>query len=137
MGRVFRCGLPSGRRGPGLTSSKVSVTPTRCGLDVLGVSCVSAPYPVTSRKWLSRKAAIKNERSLSVSGIAESGGNECLSQSWLGHARQAQTHGLRRAILSDIMVQVGAGETRNVARRGLEQQTSQPANRQPQQEPTR
>jgi hypothetical protein len=116
---------------------KVSVTPTRCGLDVLGYRVYPRHIRLRPGNGYRARRRLKTKARLVSLGLLSREAMNASLQSWLGHARQAQTHGLRRAILSDIMVQVGAGETRNVARRGLEQQTSQPAFRQPQQEPTR
>ena len=58
-------------------------------------------------------------------------------QSWLGHAKKANTLGLRKALFSDIVINAGTSEHAVGSRRRLEQQTSELALRQPEQERSR
>jgi len=114
---------------------KVYVTPTSAGVDVLG-------YRVYPRHRLLRhdngyrflrrlRAAIRDYQRGKLDWDALDAG----VQSWLGHARHADSLGLRKTLFSNIVIDTGMREHAGVARRVVEQQTVEPAFRQPQQEP--
>jgi hypothetical protein len=55
-------------------------------------------------------------------------------RSWIGHAGHAETSGLRKALFSEIVIRAGVPEQAVDSRRFVEQQTDQPAFRQPERE---
>jgi len=117
-----------------LNPRKVYLTPTRCGLDFLG-------YRVYPRfKQLRHDNAYRFQRKLKKRIRAYQTGQiswqdlDASVQSWLGHAKQADTWGLRKSIFSGIVISRGVSEHAVGSRRWLEQQTEEPALRQPEQE---
>lgn len=125
------------REGLRLHPRKVYLTPTRCGLDVLGYRV----YPRFIR--LRRDNGYRFRRRLKSRVQRYQEGNmtwpelDAGVQSWLGHARHAESHGLRRALFCEIVIDRGASDHAAGSRRRLEQQTAPPAGRRAQQEPRR
>ena len=115
------------REGLQLHPRKVYLTPTRCGLDVLGYRV----YPHMIR--LRRDNGYRFRRRLKTRLRAYQSGRLDWPQfnngvqSWLGHARQADSHGLRRALFSEIVIRRGAPEQAAAAWWFVEQQPAQPA----------
>ena len=115
---------------------KVYITPTSTGLDVLGYRI----YP--RHRLLRHENGYRFMRRMRSAIRAYARGEHDLSdvdariQSWLGHAHHADSLGLRKALFSRIVV-TGMPEHAGAARRVVEQQTVEPAFRQPQREPAR
>lgn len=115
---------------------KVYVTPTAAGLDVLGYRVYPRHrllrhdngYRFLRRMQAAIKACQRGERSFQDL--------DAQLKSWLGHAAHADSHGLRKALFSRIVVK-GMPDHAGAARRVVEQQTVELALRQPQQEPAR
>lgn len=117
---------------------KLQLQPTRLRLDFLGYQ--------TSRhqRWLRNDSAYAARRRLRQVADDYRNGAIDLPQvrshvhAWIGHARHADTAGLRAAMLGELVFQRGSGEAQACpARRGVEQQTRQVARRQSQQERAR
>ena len=86
---------------------KVYVTPTRCGLDLLGYRVY--PHFIKLRHdngYRFRRRLQKNILAYQQGSI-DFGKLDASVQAWLGHAKQADTYGLRKALFSDIVITRG------------------------------
>ena len=116
---------------------KVQVLPTAQGVNLLG-------YRVFPRhRRLRQDNGYRFRRRLRAQAKAYSCGELELTDvhasiaAWIGHARHADSEGLRRAVLGVVCFHRGAAPTRGLARgsrRRLEQQSGEPPVGQPQQE---
>ncbi len=116
---------------------KVQVLPTAKGVDLLGYRV----FPHHRR--LRRENGYRFRRRLRAQAKAYACGGLELADvrasvaAWIGHARHADSRGLRRAVLGMVCFRRGAAPTSGLAcgsRRRLEQQTGEPPVGQPQQE---
>lgn len=115
---------------------KKLLVPVTQGLDVLGYRV----FP--HRVRLSRNSGYRFRRKLTRLASLYRRGRVDLDQvkphvaGWLGHARQADSRGLCKAVLSKVIFSRGSAALRTPGGSGrlVEQQTRQPAFRQPQQE---
>jgi hypothetical protein len=120
-----------------LHPKKQQIHRTGDGVDLLGYRI----FPTHVR--LRRNNGYRFRRRLRAKAVAYAQGRIELADvrtsvaAWIGHARHAQSIGLRTAVLDSVCFTRGTGRTMRPAcpaRRRLEQQTEEPPLRQPQQE---
>lgn len=116
---------------------KVYLTQTRYGLDVLGYRVY--PRFIQLRHENGYRFRRRFKRRIRAFERGDMTWDELGAgvQAWLGHARQADSYGLRKALFSNIVIHAGASEHAVGARRCVEQQTVESAFRQPEQEQAR
>jgi len=113
---------------------KVYLQPTRCGLDFLGYRVYPRMVKLRAQNGYHFRRRLKHRVKAYHAGKMEWKDLNAGVQSWLGHARHADSLGLRKALFSDIVLHPGVSEQAVDSRRFVEQQTGQPAFRQPEQE---
>ena len=125
------------QEGLALHPRKISVTPTRSGVDVSGYRVFPRHIRLRPGNGYRARRRLKRKVGLVAQGLLRAPELQAALQAWLGHAHQAETHGLRRTIVSGLGLTWGVCDTSGVAGRGLEQQSTEPPLGQPQQERTR
>jgi RNA-directed DNA polymerase len=115
---------------------KIYITPTRCGLDFLGYRVYPRFIQLRHDNGYHFVRRFKKRILAYQRGKIDWQKLNAAVQAWLGHAKKADTLGLRKALFSDIVITKGTSEHAVGARRRLEQQTEEPALCQPKQEHT-
>jgi retron-type reverse transcriptase len=110
---------------------KIYITPTSCGLDFLGYRVYPRFIKLRHENGYHFRRRFKKGILAYQQGKQDWQQLNASVQAWLGHARKANTLGLRKALFSDTVITRGTSEQAVGPRRWLEQQTGEPAFRQP------
>jgi hypothetical protein len=117
-----------------LHPQKVYLIPTRNGLDVLGYRVYPRFIQLRHENGYRFRKKLKHHVNQYQQGLLQWTQLNAGVQSWIGHAQHADSLGLRKDVFSGIVIHRGVAEQAVDSRRWMEQQTPQPACRQPQQE---